>query len=263
MSDGAQYPWEKPKDEGDAPPEEQGYYPWLGGEADPDGSEDDLPVLSGTEEVIVRQMVAEAGRKPWLLATSLPSFAYSDSNPEQPEWLPVAALAGGATLFGALLVFLLNQPAEPPPGPVATRQPVPEQVRPSAETSAPPPADGTLIPPTDPQAILEREKKSAGRDNPFRDTLPVEPPPPTSAAAPVPVVKPVPPPPPPPPVLSVVSVAVSTSQQVALVQVTDQGRSTVYEVASGDQVAGWQVKSVTAERVLLSKGRQIKTLLVQ
>lgn len=252
------YPWEKDESEEESESEssEETAFPWLKDEAAEQSRVDLDATLSPEEEAVLQTMVTDARRKPRGFNAQLPVLNYVNTEPEPIGWkLPLGILAGTACL-GALAFFFANQhgASSPSVNRVATVKTT--STLPAAQTSAIPENSDVLIPPTDLNTI--REQTSKGRSNPFKDTLPAPPPPPPPPPAPKAVaVKPVKPPPPPQPIFSGISVAVSGNDRVAIVQVSGLDPApTVHEVMTGDQVAGWSVKSITTERAVLVKGNK-------
>lgn len=260
------YPWEKEKSS-DGEPENQGF-PWS--KAPPQADADfEIPPLNEREESAVQLMIQTAREQPWVADPRLPILAYRQEDAQQPPWVPFAAMAAGAACLGGLLVFFLSQPPAPDSSKITTISTTHtlEKIDPLIASSASTPTGTTksaLLLPTDPEAYLNQQQ-GTGRDNPFKDTIPPPPlPKPAVTARATARIKPIPPTPPPQPVFTLVSLAISRSDRVAIIQVSNLNPTpSVHEVSPGDQVAGWQVRSVTSDRVLLAKGKKTQILSAQ
>ncbi|AGY58861.1 hypothetical protein [Gloeobacter kilaueensis] len=259
------YPWEKPADAAPqtAGPENLGdigqTYPWAAAPAERPGAlaapeEGGMPLLSPDEERLVAQITADVP-----LTLGQPALIRYSASEKPVRWLPLAGVLAATVLFGALIILWLR-PAEPPVvvDPTARPSARPASVAP-AKPARPAKPVASLIQPSPARPFVEKTLKDGGRTNPFYTAIPAPKPPP-----PLKPVKQPPPPPPPPPVLSLDSLAVSGSSRAALIRVTSsQSEPSVFEVSVGDGVAGWTVRSITTNQVVLVKGKLTRVLLAQ
>ncbi|WP_164929410.1 hypothetical protein [Gloeobacter violaceus] len=263
------YPWEKPvssSSEADIGSVEDSSesYPWLKPAASAEAlttfEEEVAAARSPDEERLLEQIAANV---PVALSRSA-SVSYSE--PDRPNWLPLAGVLFGAILVGALAVWWVRPgPSEEPTVPSGPAPKTPPASAPSRTGAEQKPPVAVLIEPSATRPLVEKTLKDGGRTNPFGSALPeAAPPRPPENLPPAAVIRTPPPLPPAPPVLNLVSLAVSTSSRAALIQVTGEGSEPSYhEVTVGDTVAGWRVVEITRERVRLTQGSKKQTLLAQ
>ncbi|MBC8120534.1 MAG: hypothetical protein H7Y22_01705 [Gemmatimonadaceae bacterium] len=268
------YPWEKPPQKPEAEAQAPGTtgteleedFPWSARSAiQVPPAELEEPEFSEREEQLVQSMLASARKQARIGELEHASLLDYTSDEPETDWRPLIGVALAAVCLGGLGFWLTR----PQPQTVVTRVPVPTA---SKAPQPPPPAveepsalQDATIQPTDTRAVVARALREGGRSNPFLSELPPPIPaaPPTSPA-PEPKASPPPPPPPPPePSLRLVSIATSRSDRIALIQVSGSGTPYLQEVSVGDRVVGWQVKGITSEKIVLSKGKKSQTLSAQ
>lgn len=265
------YPWEKPPQkpeaEAQAPStagtELEEDFPWSARSAIQEPpAELEEPEFSEREEQLVQSMLASARKQARIGELEYVSLDYTNEETET-DWRPLVGVALAALCLGSLGFWLTRpqpQTVTRVPVPAATDKTRPQNPPPAVEE--PVALQDATIQPTDTRAVVARALREGGRSNPFLSELP--PPIAPTPPAPEPKAPSAPPPPPPPePSLNLVSIATSGSNRVALVQVSGSGTPYLQEVSVGDRVVGWQVKGITSEKVVLSKGKQNQTLSAQ